>query len=294
VRRLYRSVPVGKSKDVILVGVSEREALAPVRASLARNLVIGAGMLLLVGALGLILQRRIARPARRLGLAINALATDPEAPDAPVEGPNELAAVAATFNATADARRKADGLSRAILQHASDLLLVLDSSFSLAFVGAVAEREMGLSVGDSAGTLLGRLHPDDRERCLNAVREWAGSAQEDLELEARVHDAHGSVRWMDVRAQDLREDRSVAGIVLTCRDVTDRKAFEEHLAHQARHDSLTGLANRAAVLDRLAADLADPASGPVCVFFIDLDRFKLVNDSHGHAVGDKVLIALAH
>jgi diguanylate cyclase (GGDEF)-like protein len=76
-------------------------------------------------------------------------------------------------------------------------------------------------------------------------------------------------------------------------EVAERQAFEDLVVQQARHDPLTGLANRAAVLDRVARDLSDADAGPVCVFFIDLDRFKLVNDSHGHAVGDQVLVALA-
>jgi diguanylate cyclase (GGDEF)-like protein/PAS domain S-box-containing protein len=293
VRRLYRSIELPKTPFTLVVGVSEHQALAAVRASLRRNLAIGAALVLLVALLGALLQRRIARPARRLNDAIFALASDPDAPYAPTTGPNELAAVAATFNATADARRRADGLSCAILQHASDRLLVIDDRGRLSFVAPVAERELDVTAGDDARGLVTRLHPDDRQRVLSVVRAWLSDSGSDLQVEARVHDAGGVVRDVDVRAQDLRADPNVGGVVLTCRDITERKAFEDHLAHQARHDPLTGLANRAAVLERLGTDLATDHSRAVCAFFIDLDRFKLVNDSHGHAVGDQVLFALS-
>jgi len=294
VRRLYRSVAIADSHLRLIVGVSEAKAYAAARASLRRNLLIGLGMLVVVALMGLILQRRIGRPARRLQAAIHALASDPEAPDAPTSGPTELAVVAATFNATADARRKADGLSRAILQHASDHLLVVDPHGTLTFVAPTAERALGLHVGDDLDAIFSRVHQGDRERIRARVAEWLAASVVDLEIEARVYDSHGVLRSLDITAQDLRADRTVGGVVLTGRDVTERRAFEEHLAHQARHDPLTGLANRAAVLERLSADLADPTGDAACVFFVDLDRFKLVNDSHGHAVGDQVLVALAH
>jgi diguanylate cyclase (GGDEF)-like protein/PAS domain S-box-containing protein len=249
-------------------------------------------MLLLVAGIGLVLQRRVARPAIRLRRAIQALATDPAAPPAPTSGPLELASVAAAFNATAEARRRADGLSRAILQHASDVVLVLDTEGSLSFVGPRAQRTLALEKGMSVDELLQHVDPDDRERVRARVVEWLAVGTTDLQVEISVHDRRGRRRSLDVRAQDLRADVDVRGVVLTARDITERRTFEDHLAHQARHDPLTGLANRAAVLERLAEDLDQVPTRPVCVFFIDLDRFKLVNDSHGHAVGDRLLVAL--
>jgi diguanylate cyclase (GGDEF)-like protein/PAS domain S-box-containing protein len=293
VRRLYRAVPLKGTPYLLLVGVSEDKAYAPVRAALRRNLLMGLGLMVVVGLMGLFLQRRIAHPARTLRQAIDALADDPEAGSAPVGGPSELAVVAHAFNVTAEARRRADGLSRAILQHASDHLLVIDETGRLTFIAPVAQAELGLKAGARGQLLMERVHPDDRERLAATVKEWLGDTREDLEVEARVHDHSGRLRHIDIRAQDLRRDRYVGGVVLTCRDVTERKQFEEHLSHQARHDSLTGLANRTSALEHLAEILDSADELPVCVFFIDLDRFKLVNDSHGHSVGDSVLIALA-
>jgi diguanylate cyclase (GGDEF)-like protein len=87
----------------------------------------------------------------------------------------------------------------------------------------------------------------------------------------------------------------VRGVVVTSRDVTERKVLEEQLRHQAFHDPLTGLPNRALFMDRLehALALAHRRGTQVGVLFIDLDNFKILNDSLGHAAGDQLLIAAA-
>jgi diguanylate cyclase (GGDEF)-like protein len=107
--------------------------------------------------------------------------------------------------------------------------------------------------------------------------------------------ADGTWRWVEVIAQDRSHDAAIGGVVLNFRDVTDRKRLEDQLQHEAFHDSLTGLANRALFADRVTHALARAARGPVdqlAVLFIDLDDFKLVNDSLGHAAGDELLTAV--
>jgi diguanylate cyclase (GGDEF)-like protein len=115
-------------------------------------------------------------------------------------------------------------------------------------------------------------------------------------FEVRIGLADGTIRWLAVRGRvEVDEFGAAARLIGTSQDVTDRKRAEAQLSHQALHDQLTGLPNRALLLDRLDQALGQScrAGRLVAVLFCDLDRFKLVNDSRGHAVGDDLLIAVA-
>ena len=101
----------------------------------------------------------------------------------------------------------------------------------------------------------------------------------------------GRVRTVEAVCQNLLADTDVAGLVWNGRDVTDRRALEVELTHQARHDPLTGLANRVLLLDRLRG--APAAGTTVAVILIDLDGFKNVNDTLGHPAGDQLLRSAA-
>jgi diguanylate cyclase (GGDEF)-like protein len=113
--------------------------------------------------------------------------------------------------------------------------------------------------------------------------------------EWRVRHGDGSWRYVEVVTNNLLGEPTVEGIVLTLRDVTERKRLEDELTHQAFHDALSGLANRALFTDRLEHALARAARSltSLAVLFLDLDDFKLVNDSLGHACGDELLVAVA-
>jgi diguanylate cyclase (GGDEF)-like protein len=106
--------------------------------------------------------------------------------------------------------------------------------------------------------------------------------------------ADGHLLQVECGGRDLRDDPTVAGLVLTIRDVTERRQLEKDLVYQAFHDGLTGLANRVLFQNRLehAATLAQNDGSTIGVLFIDLDDFKEVNDTLGHAVGDQLLIAV--
>ena len=106
----------------------------------------------------------------------------------------------------------------------------------------------------------------------------------------------GEWRQLQAHVTDLRDDRRVRGVVLNSRDITERIRLEEELSHQAFHDELTGLANRALFRDRLDHALArsERSRDPIVVLLLDLDWFKQVNDSLGHDAGDQLLREIAH
>ena len=118
-------------------------------------------------------------------------------------------------------------------------------------------------------------------------------APDDAEVRATQND--GTDRWFGVRAANLSSDPAVGGMVINLRDITDRKRAEKALSHSGFHDSITGLANRALFHDRLehALDRTARSGLGVAVVYLDLDGFKMVNDSRGHEAGDQVLREVA-
>ncbi|MFE5752337.1 putative bifunctional diguanylate cyclase/phosphodiesterase [Streptomyces massasporeus] len=191
-------------------------------------------------------------------------------------------------------RRNSEMYFRTLVQNASDVILILDEDDRVRYASPSADQVLGLPALE--GTLLVDLVPAQDSR---AVVETLGRIRRGEPQTGREHwrvvRADRSSIEVELKWSDLREEETVGGVVLTLRDVTEQRKLERELTHQAFHDSLTNLANRVLFQDRVNHALAQAQrDGTVVgVLFIDIDDFKVVNDIHGHGVGDELLVALS-
>ncbi|BFU45540.1 putative bifunctional diguanylate cyclase/phosphodiesterase [Krasilnikovia sp. MM14-A1004] len=185
-------------------------------------------------------------------------------------------------------RRSSADYFRTLVQSASDVILIVDDEEQIRYASPSAEHVFGRP--QLVGTPLSGLFAGTDQA---ELRDLLASGRQDS-VDLRAVRADGGLLQVECGCRDLRADPTVNGFVLTMRDVTERRKLEGDLTHQAFYDGLTGLANRELFQDRLehaAARAADDGS-TIGVLFLDLDDFKEVNDTLGHAVGDQLLIAV--
>ncbi len=183
----------------------------------------------------------------------------------------------------------------ALLGNVSDIILVMDANGTLGYISEAMERVLGYAEEvHSTRCFLELVHPSDTSSMRELLEADPESAQRGAS-EIRLLHSDTSWRLFEVSARNLLEHPEIKGILVTCRDITERTAFEEQIAHQAFHDALTGLPNRTLFLDCLTRAQArmHRRSGPIAVLFLDLDNFKRVNDTLGHGAGDTLLLTVA-
>ncbi len=185
---------------------------------------------------------------------------------------------------------------RSLVTYSSDVITILDEEGLVKYVSPSVQQVFGYRPDSWIGwRLVVHLEPDDATIIKQAIEKAKNQPGVPLTVEWSIRHRDGSMCKAESSITALLHEPSVNGIVLNTRDVSERRALEHRLRHQASHDALTGLANRGLFKSRMQTILerAQRGEGSFALLFCDLDEFKAINDSLGHAVGDELLIEVA-
>ncbi|HXF13342.1 MAG TPA: EAL domain-containing protein [Terriglobales bacterium] len=190
-----------------------------------------------------------------------------------------------------------DELFQLITENAADMIAVVDSAGNRLYNSPAYSKVLGYSEEElGASSAIDQIHPSDRERVLQAAAKARASGR-GQRLEYRMRHKNGDWRILESTASPIQNGNGrLERLVIVNRDITERKRAEEMLEHRALHDVLTELPNRALFVDRLQHSLIRArrhSDYTFVVLFIDIDGFKVLNDSLGHSAGDELLIQVA-
>jgi diguanylate cyclase (GGDEF)-like protein/PAS domain S-box-containing protein len=240
------------------------------------------------------------RIAPRSGIVLSSTARVPDEVDESLSilGTHAALALDALVQSEELHEKRSEARFQQLVRHSSDAVVILGRDGRIRYQTPSVVRVLGYLAVDLDGADFDRvLHPESVPHVAAFLEQIVHGAPETVRtVDARLLRADDSVIHAEIVGVHLLDNPDVDGIVLTIRDVTGRRTLEDQLRHQAFHDALTGLSNRALFLDRVEHALARirRSDSPIpAVAFIDLDDFKLVNDSLGHGAGDELLRAVA-
>ncbi len=191
--------------------------------------------------------------------------------------------------------RNSERRFRSLVEDSSDVVLVVREG-AVTYQSPSAEHVLGYGVEDALGEqYLSFVHPDDRGGTIERVLELLESPDTTRLIQCRIRHRDGHWVPVETSVRNLNDDDLVQGFVLNLRDISERRELEAQLEHRAFHDALTGLPNRSLFRDRVEhlVARAERHGAASAILYLDLDGFKVVNDTLGHGAGDEVLVEVA-
>ena len=244
------------------------------------------------------ISRTIVKPLTELKRTAGAIAAGDLTARPSSAGPREVSQVAdalTTMAAAIEGRerelRESKERATAIVANSRDVILVVGPDFRIRFMSPAVERIIGFTPEDCVGRLTADfIHPDDLREQAGIMASVAAGTHDGAPLALRIR--HVNSGWVPVEATISHLIwNGEPSILVSSRDITERIKAAEQISYMAYHDTLTNLPNRALFNDRAAIAMAQASrsGGIVCLLSVDLDRFKMVNDTLGHAAGDDLL-----